>query len=837
MASLRRASTLMLWVGTAATGSALAGLENHSWWGLAAAGVAGAFAEVLAARAGGGRSTPSGSMSGAPIPHQLPAGLPDFVGRADEIALLRGPARRRGGPTADIRVICGPGGIGKTSLVIHAVEQVIARFPDGQLYVDLQGYGPNPLTARHVLGGWLRDLGMDERRIPAGLMERSREFRSIMSGRRAAIVLDNASGEEQIRPLLVASGRCVTFISSRDPLGGLAASLRLRLDGLSVTESLDLLSRVLGRERIEEEAAAARQLSDIAGGLPLALRVLSGRLVDGSQPITSFLGRLARQRAENRLLSEFTFGDLSVEQSVAISREHLTEPTRRAFDLLGLHPADEWSNWSVAALCGCSLTEAQDLTGLLSRAQLVRTKRTSGFQTPRFYLHDLVREFARDQAARQLTGQDRDAAVVRLASAYLAMADLADRAIHPSGVRHQGRTDAPRHPLDAESEQLAITDPFGWFRLESEALAAVVSRCRDIGAWELCWELSDACSVALENLRLWDVGARCAETGLEAAEQLDADRARAAVLRNLGEIDRELGAKDTAVERLEQSVDLFKSLDDPFGVIDASSNLGLVQMRWGDPQAAQERLREALDTARGTADARGVSWTLEILGECAALRGDTDTGVRCLREATALFEVAGEQRGQAFALSNEALLALDDAGWTPGPCVAPGNGRTRDASEAAWIMALLDRADGIFHELGDARNSALVAVARIRERIVAGRDREARALSRTAKPMEGFELDWRLRGLLVHCDAVLDHRRGARMSAVRGCERALVLVQPFGDRLSTAGIRLHLGVLAQDGRRPAEATGHYRAARELYRSLRREDGLQVCEQRLAQVEP
>ncbi|MFC7110228.1 hypothetical protein ACFQQB_63465 [Nonomuraea rubra] len=284
--------------------------------------------------------------------------------------------------------------------------------------------------------------------------------------------------------------------------------------------------------------------------------------------------------------------------------------------------------------------------------------------------------------------------------------------------------------------------------------------------------------------------------------------------------------------RLEESVRLFDKVGDEYGVIDASCNLGLVQLRWGDPNAAEQIFLTALDRARKIADVRGEAWTLEILGECAMILGRRTAGVRYLQDATELFAAAGERRGEAFALSNEALLIIDDLGWLPLPALARDALPPAAEQDAHHASALLDRAEKIFDVLGDARNSALVAVARIRIKILSGRDREAAKDARRTESMEGFDLDWRLRGLLLHCEAVLAHRSGSVRSALAKCEEALSLVQPFGDRPATASMTLHAGLLRKTmGEQDAET--RVRKAQGIFREIGRTDGAQLCDRILA----
>ncbi|MFF1615718.1 tetratricopeptide repeat protein, partial [Amycolatopsis sp. NPDC058278] len=440
----------------------------------------------------------------------------------------------------------------------------------------------------------------------------------------------------------------------------------------------------------------------------------------------------------------------------------------------------------------------------------------------------LVRDFAAAQAVDHIPETERRAAVVRLASAYLAVADLADNLIHPAGSRHQGRVHAPRYPVDPAVAERAF-DPFRWFLLERAGIAAVVAACHRQEEWMLCWELADASSVGFENLRLWDIGRRCADLAYDAAQRIGSTTARAATLRNLGEIDRETGQHKRAVARLEESVALFQKVGDRYGVVDGSCNLSLVHMRWGNPSVAEGILRVALEEARSLADVRGEGWTWEILGESAVLRGDRTVGSQSLQSAATLLGDTGEQRGEAFARSNEALLIVDDIGWQPLPPVRKAALAADARPDVTRATELLNRAQAAFTTLGDDRNLALVAVARIRLLILENRDRDARRAVNQSRTMPGFELDWRLRGLLVHCHAILQHRANAAEAALVDCTEALSLVEPFGDRLTTACIRLHLGLLQRAAGHTEEATADIEAAHNLFQALDRAEATRTCE--------
>src|SRR5215467_7260972 len=94
----------------------------------------------------------------ATVPHQLPADIPHFVGRAEQLrqlVTLLETATGAGG-TAVIGAVDGMCGVGKSALAIHAAHQAAdaGSFPDGQLYINLQGATPGlePVDSLEALG-------------------------------------------------------------------------------------------------------------------------------------------------------------------------------------------------------------------------------------------------------------------------------------------------------------------------------------------------------------------------------------------------------------------------------------------------------------------------------------------------------------------------------------------------------------------------------------------------------------------------------------------------------------------------------------------------------------
>ncbi|HEX9039741.1 MAG TPA: BTAD domain-containing putative transcriptional regulator, partial [Trebonia sp.] len=241
--------------------------------------------------------------AGPPVPAQLPPTVAGFAGRDRELAelgALLASAPSGGGPVV---AVSGTAGVGKTALVVHWAHRHRDDFPDGQLYANLAGYAPAPpLPPERVLAGFLRALGVPAERIPPEVDEATGLYRSLLADRRVLVVLDNARDPGQVRPLLPGGAGCLTVITSRDRLAGLAVregARLLPLGVLSKDEALAVLSAVLGADRVSAERDAAVAVAELCACLPLALRIAAAHLArQAGQPLS---GLAAELREGNRL--------------------------------------------------------------------------------------------------------------------------------------------------------------------------------------------------------------------------------------------------------------------------------------------------------------------------------------------------------------------------------------------------------------------------------------------------------------------------------------------------------------------------------------------------------
>ncbi|MGW4958935.1 BTAD domain-containing putative transcriptional regulator [Nonomuraea sp. NPDC004186] len=270
----------------------------------------------------------------------LPYDIPDFSGRTTELDRLIGEVGERHGPA--VVTIDGMAGIGKTTLAVHVAHRLAARYPDGRLFIDLQAHtaGREPLDAAAALEALLRQLGVPADRIPVTLVERSALWRAELADRRALAVLDNVLDAEHVRPLLPGHSDTLVMVTSRRRLVDLDGAHALSVDVLGEQDAAELFERIVG-ERAGHEPEAVREVLQLCGHLPLAIRISAARLQHRPRWTVSYLA--GRLRDHRRLLD-------GVSAAFTLSYEQLDEAEQRMFRLLGLAPGRDIDACGAAAL-------------------------------------------------------------------------------------------------------------------------------------------------------------------------------------------------------------------------------------------------------------------------------------------------------------------------------------------------------------------------------------------------------------------------------------------------------------------------------------------------------
>jgi hypothetical protein len=335
------------------------------------------------------------SIAGADLPGQLPPDIADFTGRNEQAGTLsRLLARATSGPR--VVVICGQPGVGTTALSVHVAHRLKRAFPDGQLYAELGEVGTRADGPFHVLGMFLHALGVEEAASPRGVEERMALYRTRTAPGRFLIVLDEASHESQVRPLLPAGAGCAALVTSLRRLPGLEAAHPVQLDVLEPGEAVRLLARIAGTDRVAAEPSAAAAIVERCGRLPLALRLAGAKLAN--RPHWTLCQFSERLDDERHRLDELNAGDLALRSRYERCYRLLEPDSQRAFRLLATMDRPGMVLPDLAARIGGSAKQAERLAEGLVDAQLLGVVREPVTGRSCYRMPELLRVFGLERA-------------------------------------------------------------------------------------------------------------------------------------------------------------------------------------------------------------------------------------------------------------------------------------------------------------------------------------------------------------------------------------------------------------------------------------------------------
>ncbi|MFZ4161431.1 BTAD domain-containing putative transcriptional regulator [Streptomyces griseoincarnatus] len=345
---------------------------------------------------------PSSALTPTPVPAQLPADLAVFTGRCAEIAELS--LTLRDAAHAPVVGITGLGGMGKTALAVHVAHTQRHLFPDGQLFADLGGF-EDPADPLEVLGRFLRAVGVSQ--LPASLDERAALWRTTVSGRRMLIVLDAASGGEQVRPLLPATPGCAVIMTGPRRIVDLPGLPWLRLGVLRPEDALHLLAAISGARRVFAEQEAASRLVQACSYQPLSVHVAAARL--DARPSWTIDQILAQLEDDLRQPVVMHADCKIVDRPFREAQARMDTLHRNAFHLTAVPDCGRLDAAMAAAVLDLPVNEATAVMEALVDAHVVETGENGDY---RFL--GLVKAFARRQALNGLGHQHCQQALHRL---------------------------------------------------------------------------------------------------------------------------------------------------------------------------------------------------------------------------------------------------------------------------------------------------------------------------------------------------------------------------------------------------------------------------------------
>jgi DNA-binding SARP family transcriptional activator len=598
-----------------------------------------------------------------PWPAQLPADIGDFTGReihVRQLCTMLTSGAAAGSPGAvPVAFVAGAGGLGKTTLAVHAAHQVRDQFPDGQLYVDLLGATPQPLHPGDVLARFLRDLGVEGDRVPAGDEERSALYRTRLTGRRVLIVLDNARDTAQVRPLLPGSATCAVLVTTRNRTADLASTRFVDLNVLNDDEALALFSRILGDERAMAEPEATAQVLDACAGLPLAIRICAARLAARSHwQIATMANRL---RDVRRRLDELKVGDLAVRASFRVSYESLQRGERidpaRVFRLLGLWQGPSISLAAAVALTGVDSGDEDVVADVLEG--LVDAHLLESPEPELYRLHDLLRVYATERAIAEEAAHERRVAVDRLMRWYLATADAVASVNSPHRYHMPIEHNVDARPLIFYSAEEAL----GWYDRERANLVAATRQAAAEKIDDVAWQLPAVLFPVFNRRSNW---ADCAAThriALDYVRNTGNRQGEAWVKHNLGLALARMRDKE-GLRHLEEALAIRREVRDSAGEVQAALNIADAYYQLEGPAVALKYMVDCLEVVRGTGRSARYAAALNNLGEVYLELGRLDEAVDCFAEVRDVVRGIGESYVEGHAMHNlgRAYLAMGRLG-------------------------------------------------------------------------------------------------------------------------------------------------------------------------------
>lgn len=731
----------------------------------------------------------------------LPHDIGSFTGRQDELRRLvtgarAGLASTAAGPRsiAGIFVIEGMGGVGKTTLAVHAAHLLADEFPDGQLFLDLQGHSNEmpALTAHQALRSLLRALGVPNELIPPGRAERETFYRNTVAGKRMLLICDNASSAAQVRPLIPGTGQSLVIITSRISLRSLDDARVLTLRTPPEDEAISLFHAVAGGDRDDSEDGDVAEVVRLCGCLPLAVRIVAARLT--RRPALRVADVLDELRHEHDRLATLQDEERSVTAVFESSLRSLADPDERLlFQRLSLIPGPDFDVYAAASLGGAGYRETwRLLESLLDHNLLIQ-------QIPgRYRFHDLVRVFARAHGvpgAAQATGS--------LLNYYLRAARLADQAFE------RGLPRVPftgEHPVTGERPGASggyggIVPDFttsaqakAWLAAELTNLSAAAHLAASRKRPDVTIGLSAALSDYLRAHGPWARALALHGAALRAATEIRDARGQANAMRGIGGVLSRTGEIGRSVELLTKSVDICRRLGDRRGAARTLIELGIAQRVSGDAECLAT-FTESLAEYQDLGDRHGQAAALNELGSVRWQTGPISEARRHLTDALSIYRELGNRQGQAAALlylGNVQLvmgeLSAAETSLSEAGVIGRELGQPVLVANSQLYLGDVQRAAGLLDDAEKSLNSALKSYTELSHR-----QGVATALAYLGKTLQ---------------------QAGSHRQAGRSLAAALKVFDELGDRSGKAETLNAYAAVAL-------ATGKSAAARERYeRALR-----------------
>ncbi|MFD0315593.1 cyclophane-containing RiPP biosynthesis TPR protein HaaT [Streptomyces flavalbus] len=822
-------------------------LQEHAWFSFVVLGVT--MAGLTALLAGLSetrdplppmRADDGAGPGAAQVLRSLPRDTAAFTDRATELEQLVGSVRasqERGEPLP-VHVIDGMPGAGKTTFAVHAGHLLSERFPDGQLFVNLNGHTPGrtPVQAGEALASLLAAVGVPTPQIPVGddvgavTEARAAMWRSRLADKKALLILDNAASYRQLEPLLPGGSGCLVLVTSRKRLVA-NEEVVMSVDALPPDHAVDLFVRLSGRSADALDRGVVGELVRLCGCLPLGVSLLAARLRHHpSWSAEDLRGRLVAARDR---LGELRAGERAVTATFDLSYRDLAPERQRFFQRLGFFPGTDLDAHVGAALGEVSVAMARRHLEALYDDHLIDEHPGS-----RYRLHDLLRDYARGLAAEG-DSMDHVRAVERVCTYYLAALAVANGHIVRSGAM---MPTAPDGASGVETPALeSRADVLSWLETERANILACVRRANGLALYDLVVRLAAAMAPFLRQAGPWDQAVGLHRTAAEAARHTGDQRALGDALAELGVVRRFMAAYPQAIEALNDAVAAYEAVDDRRGKADALNQLGIVWYLTADNEDAARAQTEALALYRELGYRLGQANALADLGMTHRQMSRFDAAVEAQSEALAIYRELGDRYGEANSLRDLGVVhcltgaydlaarhhqdafdiylelddrvhqayALNESGVVRRLTGDVEGARTAHSQALAYFTELgerFGRANSVRH-LGVVERvsgNATEAIRLLEEALDAYRELGSRGGEAASLSELGVA-----RGIV-----------GEHDGAIEAFERGVAILRGLGDRCGEAELLNHRGTLLLTSGDPAAGRRHFDQALALARDIR-----------------
>lgn len=557
-----------------------------------------------------------------------------IVGRESELDAIRAKLEQRDTSAVALK---GLGGVGKSTLLAEALYRLndAKLFPDGVIWLACNDLGGDDGAAR-LYDAVTIALGLGDGTASQSLMAKGMALRRALAGRRILFALDNVEAElplDTIVQTLTARGANnqgpEVLLTTRVNWPDIPGLAEIDLDALSSDQGFILLKTLIergGQPLAPADEPAVRAIVDAIGALPLAIELVAPRITRRTEPLPALAQRLLAEGVQLKGRTR------SIERTFDVTYSQLDEEQATAFCALAVFAGADFSQEAALVAIEASLpgrASAQLLTDLSDLSLLRAINQTGG--TPRYALHPLLRQFARERLTARATRE------INSDSITLAVTHYYQQFVHD----HTRKFRDDIGVLEAEFGNLIGV--LTWLHTKMDVPG-------DLGTEAT--KLLSTMSVGLRRFFIdrgyWTDGRMVMSWGVEASGRLGERLRETTLLGALGFLARMQGDLDLAERYNIRALELARGRNDRRAEAARIASLGTLARMRGDFALARARYEESLDLRRKQRDTSGMAATLRLLGALASEQGNWDEARAYLRESLESKDTPGSSRSRTY---------------------------------------------------------------------------------------------------------------------------------------------------------------------------------------------